>query len=205
MILNPEKCKALKFSRENPMSSYHYLLKVLHYHYLITIDLLGLTLDNSLNFGKHIAKIKKKVGKQQDVLCRLKNISSFRTKLCLYNSFIMSHFHYCSSIWHHCLKSDSKKLDRLHERALRYWYSDESLETSTIFDRIGYSLVDRRIQNLLIIVFKTINNYPPEYLRDLFRLRDNIKNLRGVNKLQVPKPNTTRYGKNPVKYLAAIT
>ena len=34
----------------------------------------------------------------------------------------------------------------------------------------------------LFMVFKTINNYPPEYLRDLFRLRDNIKNLRGVNK-----------------------
>ena len=81
-----------------------------------------------------------------------------------------------------------------------------SLHKLAVFeDRIGYSLVDRRIQNLLIIVFKTINNYPPEYLRDLFRLRDNIKNLRGVNKLQVPKPNTTRYGKNPVKYLAAIT
>ena len=46
----------------------------------------------------------------------------------------------------------------MHERALRYWYSDESLETSTLFDRTGYSLVDRRIQNFLIIVFKPINN-----------------------------------------------
>ena len=45
------------------------------------------------------------------------------------------------------------------------------------------------IQNLLIIVFKTINNYQPEYLRDPFKLIDNINNLRGVNKLQVPKPN----------------
>ena len=118
----------------------------------------------------------------------------------------MSHFHYCSSLWHHCLKSYNKKLDRLHERALRgYLNSDESSQTSTLFDRVGYSLVDRRIQNLLIIVFKTINSYPPEYLRDLFRLRDNIKNLRGVNKLQIPKPNTTRYGKNSVKCLAAIT
>ena len=71
-------------------------------------------------------------------------------------------------------KSDINKLDKLHERALRYLYSDESSQTSTLCDRIGYSLVDRRIQNLLIIVFKTINNYPPEYLRDLFRLRDNI-------------------------------
>ena len=79
------------------------------------------------------------------------------------------------------------------------------LHKLALFDRIGYSLVDRRIQNLLIIVFKTINNYPPEHLRDLFRLRDIIKNLRGLNKLQVPKHNTTRYGKNSVKYLAAIT
>ena len=58
-----------------------------------------------------------------------------------------------------------------------------------------------KCQNL----FKTINSYLPEYLRDLFRLRDNIKNLRGVNKLQAPKPNTTRCGKNSIKYLAAIT
>ena len=102
-------------------------------------------------------------------------------------------------------KTDYRDKRRGHDRRLRYLCSDESSQTSTLCDRIGYSLVDRRIQNLLIIVFKTINNYPPEYLRDLFRLRDNIKNLRGVNKLQVPKPNTTRYGKNPVKYLAAIT
>ena len=98
-----------------------------------------------------------------------------------------------------------EKDTKLSQLRSRYLFSDESSQTGTLFDRIGYSLVDRRIQNLLIIVFKTINNYPPEYLRDLFRLRDNIKNLRGVNKLQVLKPNTTRYGKNSVKYLAAIT
>ena len=142
---------------------------------------------------------------QLDVLCRLKNILSFRTKVCIYNSFIKSHFHYCFSIWHNCLKSDGKKLGRLHERALRYLYSDESSQTSNLCDPIGYSLVDRRIQNLLIFVFKTIKNYPPEYLSDLFRLRDNFENLRGVKMLQVPKPNTTRHEKNSVKYLAVIT
>ena len=65
--------------------------------------------DNQLYFAdtdpavvEHVTKIGKKVGKQLDVLCRLKNILSFRTKLCLYNSFIMSHFHCCSNIWHYC-------------------------------------------------------------------------------------------------------
>ena len=91
-----------------------------------------------------------------------------------------------------------KEFEKDTKLRIRYLYSDESPQTSTLFDRIGNSLVDRRIQNLLIIVFKTINNYPPEYLRDLFRLRDNIKNL------QVPKPNTTRYGKNSVKYLRLL-
>lgn len=71
-----------------------------------------------LNFGKRITKIGKKVGKQLDVLCRQKK-SSFRTKLCLDNSFIMSHLEYCSSVWHHCLK----KLHRLYERAICYLYS----------------------------------------------------------------------------------
>ena len=82
----------------------------------------------------------------------------------------MSHLHYCSSILHNYLIV--KKLDRLHERALRYSvYNDESSQTSTLCDSIGYSLVDRRIQNLLVIVFKTINNDPPEYLRDLLRVK----------------------------------
>ena len=58
--------------------------------------------------------------------------------------------------------------------------------------------MNRRIQNLLIIVFKTINNYQPEYPRDRFKLIDNINNLRGINKLPVPKPNMTHYGKKSV-------
>ena len=161
MILNPEKCKALVLSRK-PNVKLSLFAEGFALPLLDTVDLLGLTLDNSLNFGKHITKISKKVGKQLDVLCRLKNILSFRTKLCLYNNWFITHFHYCSSIWHHCLKSDSKKLDRLHEQALRYLYSDESSQTSTLFVRIGYSLVDRRIQNLLVIVSKTINSCPPE-------------------------------------------
>ena len=70
----------------------------------------------------------------------------------------------------------------LHERALRYLYSDEFSQTSTLFGCIGYSLMDQRIQKMLIIVFKAMTNYPPEYLSDLFKLRDSIKNLGGVNK-----------------------
>ena len=109
MILNPEICKALVLSRK-PNVKLSLFAEGVALPLLDTIDLFGLTLDVSLNFGKRITKTSKKVGKQLDVLRRLQNTLSFRTKLCLYNLFILSHFHYCSSIWHHCFKSDSKKI-----------------------------------------------------------------------------------------------
>ena len=86
MILNPKKCKALVLSR-NPNVKLSLFAQGVELSLLNTVDLFGLTLDNSLNFGIHFMKISKKVGKQLDVLCRLKNILSFRTKLCLCNSF----------------------------------------------------------------------------------------------------------------------
>ena len=118
MILNPEKCKELVISRK-PNVTLSLFAEGVALPLVDTVNLFGLTLDDSLNFGKHITNISKKVGKQLDVLWRLKNILSFRTKLCFYNSLIMFHFHYRPSIWHHCLKTDSKKMDNLHERALR--------------------------------------------------------------------------------------
>ena len=69
----------------------------------------------------------------------------------------------------------------MNELFVNYLYSAESSQTISPCDRIafGYSFVDRRIQNLLIIVVKRINNYPPEHLRDLFRLRDYQKSEKG--------------------------
>ena len=70
MILNPEKCKALFLSRQ-PNVKLSLFAEGVALPLLDTVDLFGLTLDNFQNFGKHITKISKKVGKQLDVLCRL--------------------------------------------------------------------------------------------------------------------------------------
>ena len=110
------------------------------------LELLGVVIDNSLHFNKHVPKITKKVGKQLDVLCRFKKMPSSSTKFCLYNSFIMSYFTYCSTLWHNCMKSDGQKLDKLNERAIRYIYSDRSpAYAGELTERTGYTLADRHI------------------------------------------------------------
>ena len=88
------------------------------------VELLGVVIDNKLNFKSYISELIKKVGKQIDVLNRVKPILSFSSKICIYRAFIMPHFTCCSSIWNSCLKEDSDRLERLHERALRYVFND---------------------------------------------------------------------------------
>ena len=91
MILNPEKFKEYLDLARKPTVKLSPFAEGVALPLVDTadLDLFGLTLDDSLNVGKHITKISKKVRKQLDVLCTSKNLLSFRTKLCLYNSFIM--------------------------------------------------------------------------------------------------------------------
>ena len=90
MILNPEKFKEyLDLARKPTVKLSPFAGVALPLVDTADLDLFGLTLDDSLNVGKHITKISKKVRKQLDVLCTSKNVLSVRTKLCLYNSFIM--------------------------------------------------------------------------------------------------------------------
>ena len=102
------------------------------------VELLGVVIDNKLNFKNHISKLIKKVGRQTDVLNRLKHILSFSTNIRIYRAFIMPHFTYCSSVCHSCLKEDSDRLERLHERALRYVFNDFCKGYDSLYSNIGY-------------------------------------------------------------------
>ena len=61
--------------------------------------------------------------RQISVFNRFKRLIPLDAKLLLYDSFILSHLHYCSMVWHFCLKSDSDKLEKLNKRALRSVYN----------------------------------------------------------------------------------
>ena len=113
----------------------------------------------------------------------------------------MAHFTYCSSVWHNCLKTDSDKLEKMNERALRHVHNDFSSEYDRLTNKM--TLACRRCQDMLIIVLKALTNRWPAYIKSLFKLRDNVKNLRGVNKLVLPKVKTTQHGLKSTVYTAS--
>ena len=43
----------------------------------------------------------------------------------------------------------------------------------------------------------------PEHISDLFAVRNNVKNLRGTNKLVVPRKNTTTFGLKSTPFIGA--
>jgi len=131
------------------------------------------------------------------------NILSFSTKIRIYRAFIMPHFTYCRSVWHSCLKEDSDRLEKLRERALRYVFNDFCKGYDSLCSKVGYSLSCRRKQDMLLIIFKALNNSMSQYIQSLFNIRENKKNLRGRNKLVLPVAKVRTYGLKSTCYIAA--
>ena len=87
------------------------------------IKLLGVTMDK---FDAHVASVCRKVGGKVNALNRLQNILPCKAKELLYRTFVLPHFYYCSQIWHHCGSRNTKKIEKVNERQLRYAYKDKT-------------------------------------------------------------------------------
>ena len=101
------------------------------------------------------------------------NVLPCKTKETLYRAaFILPHFDYCSQIWHHCGTRNTKKLDKINERALRFVYKDKSNPYDKLVKRIGLqsSLEVRRIQDTLITINSCFCGRAPIPITNLFKV-----------------------------------
>ena len=73
-----------------------------------------------------------------------------------------------------------------------------------LLSKVGMtSLLNRRIQDMLILGYMCLPNMAPVYLSTLFNLPSCSYSLRGINKLAIPEIKTRTYGLNSFRYLAA--
>ena len=121
----------------------------------------------------------------------------------------MPHFQYCSKIWHFCGAWNSKKPELLNKHVLRIILGDKVSTYGMLLESLDLvSLRTKRLLDMLILVHKSFQAATPadiDYISALFTPRTNINQfngLRGINKLQLPRVNTTTYGKNSFKFLA---
>ena len=85
-----------------------------------SVKLLGIKIDNKLNFEDHVRAVCRKASAQLNALFRIKHILSPESKQVLINSFVMANFNYCPVVWHFTSANASHKIEMIQKRALRF-------------------------------------------------------------------------------------
>ena len=86
--------------------------------------LLGILIDSELSFDQHVSSICSKASKKLLALGRIATFMSFKKRRTLLKAFTESQFNYCPLIWMFHSRITNRKINRIHERALKLVYSD---------------------------------------------------------------------------------
>ena len=119
------------------------------------MELFGITVDDRLYFDEHIFNICKKITNQFKVISRFRKLIP-AIVFSYYGSTkrIIPHFLYCSTVWHFCDSRNKDKLEMLSKRILSVILNDKVSSYGDLLQRNGnYFLSNKRIQNMLIIIF----------------------------------------------------
>ena len=120
MIINPDKFQVIILDRKKsnlinvPLTIDNQTIKS-----VLSVGLLGIHIDDKLNFNLHISNICRSAANQLNALIRLESYLSFNARRVLINSYIISNFNYCPlvNLVNYCPTAKS----------LRFLYNDYSI------------------------------------------------------------------------------
>ena len=92
MKVNPDKCHLLTISSDICVDIYNIKSSKCE-------KLLGIKIDNKLNFNTHVDEICKKAGQKLNALSRVNSYIDLSKRRILLNAFFISHFSYCPLAW----------------------------------------------------------------------------------------------------------
>lgn len=169
-----------------------------------SINILGVELDDSLRFDKHINDICNKVGKQINALKRIKRHLDRECKRIIYNTYISSNLSYCSVIWAFANATNTNKLENTNKRALRFVTGNSNFS----YDDICVQGRELRIKSrctkaIAVTLYKVKTGMAPEYITDLFKPQASKYGMRDTDKFKLPAYKTVLYGKNSLRYYGA--
>ena len=206
MKVNPDKFQAMLLTSSTQCHPDNYCFEIegVKLKPEKSVKLLGVYIDDKLKFHDHITHICKQAAKQISVLRRFSTILSQKEKMQIFNAFILSNFNYCPLVWHLCGQTDTNKMERIQERALRFVLNDHNSSYYDLLQRAHKpSLYLGRLRKLSIEVYKIITHNGPNFLESLFERYETPYNLRDNNRIHQPAYNTITYGKNSVRYQGA--
>ena len=165
------------------------------------VKLLGITIDNKLDFGKHVARLCSKVSLKLHALVRISNFMKEDKLRIIMKAFIESQFGYCPLIWMFHSRMLNNRINKLHERALRIVYKNSNLTFEELLQKDkSFTIHHRNLQKLATEMYKIKNNYSPLMMKHIFPDSTNPYKLRNKNPVQTNNVRTVFNGTETLSY-----
>jgi retron-type reverse transcriptase len=163
------------------------------------VKMLGVWIDNQMKFGQHVKTLLGKGNQKLHALMRVAKYTDEEKLRILMKTFIESQFKYCPLLWMFHSKALDDRINKLHERALRVVYKDDSNLT---FEQLlekdkSFSTHHRNLQHLAILMYQVKNNLAPAPVQEIFRLNTSE---RANGNWVIPKVRTVNNGIETVRY-----
>ena len=160
---------------------------------------LGLQIDDKLKFEEHIKTVLKKGNQKLHALMRISKFMSEDKLRLIMKTFIESQFNYCPLLWMGHSRQVEKRINSLHERALRVVYKDENLNFEQLLEKDeAVKIHHRNLQKLALEMYKVKNKLSPQPVQDLFKIYEEEKFI-------IPKVRTEHCGLEAIRYRGPIT
>ncbi|XP_046851131.1 uncharacterized protein LOC124444556 [Xenia sp. Carnegie-2017] len=161
---------------------------------------LGVTLDQHLSWKKNTDNICKKIASGISALRRAKDYVHKDTLLSIYNALIHPYFTYCCEVWDVFSETQSKRLQKLQNRAARIIANMSNIVDHEIALRsLEWKPLDiERQKSKAKLMFKLLNNMGPKSLPYLVsRANQLITNFVVLKKtLCLPQPRSNSMKKS---------
>ena len=131
---------------------------------------LGVQVDNTLDWREHTKKISSKVSRAIGFLEHARSFLPEESLRILYTGIVEPHFHYCSSVWGSFGATEINQLQKMQNFAVHI-VTGSNFETPglTLVKQLGWKTIDELIDSESnSMVFKSLNNWAPQYLCNLF-------------------------------------
>jgi hypothetical protein len=138
---------------------------------------LGVYIDCNLNFDQHIDEVCRKLRRALGILRRAAPYVDQRTRITLYNTLLLPHFDYCSTVWGTGItQGNLSKLQKIQNCAMRIVLNcDSRAHINDMLNELKWLNIEQRLMyNLNCLVWKSCNQRTPNYLQDVFTYQNSI-------------------------------
>ena len=170
-----------------------------------SVKLLGVTIDQNLNFDVHIKELCEKANRNIGALRRIFHLIPYENSKILFKTFFESTFGYCPLIWMFSNKIPNNKLNNVQKRALKILTDKHKLTHDELLKETGcVKIHTRNLQLLMTEVYRTTKRINPPFMWDLLKHKQVNYNFRVQNLLQLPTTNTKTHGVRSFTYRGSI-